>query len=411
LEPVSCTVGEFFYTTLLLQSLYPDMPTLLLFLRTDEDFQAGHRSFLSDASLQDAELSAALTTAVAALQAQASASSAPEDAYLVSLLQVRLQLQTFYRELGQWVHGTVQEYSRLIKQRNANNAAAVAQSEKRNAAAAEGKAAEDGAAAGDNSVQQAFEGSVRAAKKRSHESCVKITKIAQATVAALQGLLDLHKKGSTGVGADGETASSGSVFSDIPHPTKCPEIAFALSSKLVKFHQTGPIRRVEMKPYLASVSFVQDICREVVEISGAIMSFFDMPTVNTVAQAVAATPAPGSLLQPGILTFDHLLHTSLHVSSARLHLLTRSYYLAVLYVFSVEMNALMWASLYSKGLPKALVESELVTVHWVGGNPSAAAWDTLKGLSKCFPFALVLVVLVRERPLQAVRHGSRTHRT
>jgi hypothetical protein len=306
----------------------------------------------------------------------------------VALLQVRLQLQMFYRELGQWVHGTVQEYSRLIKQRNANNAAAVAESEKRNAvAAAEGKAVEDGAVAGESSVQQAFEGSVRVAKKRSHESCVKITKIAQAAVTSLQGLLDLHKKGCAG----SETAPSGSAFLDISHPTKCPEISFALSSKLVKFHQTGPIRRVEMKPYLASVSFVQNICREVAEISGVIMSFFEMPTVSTVAQAVAATPTPGSLLQPGILTFDHLLHTSLHVSSARLHLLTRSYYLAVLYVFSVEMNALMWASLYSKGLPKALVESELVTVHWVGGNPSAAAWDTLKGLSKYFSTGIFLL--------------------
>jgi hypothetical protein len=370
----------------------------LLFLCADEDFQAGHRSFLSDSTLQDAELSAALTASITALQAQATTTSAPEDAYLVALLKTRLQLQTFYRELGQWVHGAVQEYSRLIKQRNANNAAAVAQSEKRNAAAAEGRK-EDGAV--DNSVQQAFEGSVRAAKKRSHESCLKITKIAQATVTALQSLLDLHKKGSAGGSTENDTGSSGSVFSDIPHPTKCPEIAFALSSKLVKFHQTGPIRRVEMKPYLASVSFVQGICREVVEISGAIMSFFEMPTVSTVAQAVAATPAPGTMLQPGILTFGHLLHTSLHVSSSCLHLLTRSYYLAVLYVFSVEMNALMWASLYCKGLPAALVESELVTVHWVGGNPSAAAWDTLKGLSMCL---CLFFFHISERVFVSVMH-------
>lgn len=84
---------------------------------------------------------------------------------------------------------------------------------------------------------------------------------------------------------------------DIPLPTACTEIAFALNSKIVKLHQTGPIRRVTMKPYLASVAYLQSISREFDDVSASVMSFFELQIVLCRRGAGSGRCHPGSLRQ------------------------------------------------------------------------------------------------------------------
>jgi hypothetical protein len=351
----------------------------------DEDFQPGHRSFLSDGGINEGEAFTLLESVVSDLQTHAGTDAAADPAtqYLNALLNTRKQLHRFHRDTGSWVEGAVREYTRLIQQRHACSA------QERDAVEKGDTVSKDGGDAGP-SPAAALEASIRAAKKRNHDSCIKLMKLAQVTTTALQGLLDLHKSGAAADSAQSES----SIYEDIQHPARCPEIAFALSPKLVKLHQTGPIRRVEMKPYFASVAYMQGICKELVEVSGAMMSFFEMTTVRTVPEAVAATPVPGSVTRPGILTFDHVLYTAAHVSSACLHLLTRDYFYCSLLMLVTEMPSLLWASMYCKGLPKALIDSDLVSRHWLTGYPNIAAMDTLKGLGTPIALSLCVTVLV-----------------
>lgn len=344
-----------------------DLKCVLLFL-ADEDFQPGYKSFLSDKNLESVSILAALESVIVELEEQEATDSIVH--YLLQILRTRLQLHTFHYTVGFWVHSTIQEYSRLLKQRNAHNAAAAARAE---SDAALGEA--------ENSAEAALAQLLTAARKRSQQGCAKIKKLAAATVASLQSLVDLHN-----VGAGSADASTGGVYEDIAQPADCEAIAFALSNNIVKLHQTGPIRRVALKPYLASVAYVQSMCRELVEISGTVSTFFSSPIVSTVPQATAAQTAAASSANPSrsLLTLDTVLHTTLHISASCLHLLTRCYYTAVLYVLSPEMSSLIWASMYTKGLPKALIETDLVTKHWIPSNPSVAVWDTLKGLGSYY---------------------------
>lgn len=334
---------------------------------------------LSDKKLDPADLAHSLEAVINELKALQSADAV--TAYLLQLLQTRLQLQVFHYEVGEWVHSTVSEYTRMLKTRTANNAA-LTQAE--------------GPVDTTSGPYRALDLQVASAKKRNHVNCVHIKQLAQQASASLQSLQDTHATGARITGTSGveESASNtNSVFADITHPTACAEIAFALNSKLVKLHQTGPIRRVTMKTYLGSVAYLQSISREFEDVSTTFMSFFELRTVSTVAEAVAAaeesrgagnsnTPASTTVIGQGVLTMDHVLQTTMHVSAATLHLLTRCYYMAVLHVLSPEMHALIWASFYCKGLPRALIESDLVTRHWINGNPSVAVWDSLKGLGK-----------------------------
>ena len=275
--------------------------------------------------------------------------------YLLQILKTRLQLHNFHYSVGFWIHSTIQEYSRLLKQRRAEDPSSSSE-------------------AGANPAEMALTQLLLSARKRSKLGCAKIKTLSAQTAASLQSLIDLHHTGVVGAG----------IYEDIPHPTSCTEISFALSNNIVKLHQTGPIRRVAMKPYLASVSYVQSICAELVDISTTVASFFAAPIASTVeeARAVRATNESNGNLHRELLTLDTVLHTTLHLSAANLHLLTRCYYTAVLYVLSPDMTSLIWASMYTHGLPRALLESEVVTKHWIAANLCVVAWDTLKGLGE-----------------------------
>lgn len=336
-------------------------------MSTDEDFQPGYKSFLFDKNLESVSILAALESVIVELEEQEGLDSVAQ--YLLQTLKTRLQLHTFHYTVGFWIHSTIQEYARLLKQRNANNAAAAARAESLTAAGEP-----------ETSAEAALAQLLTAARKRSQQGCAKIKNLAAATVASLQSLVDLH---SAGAASD---ATEAGIYENITQPAECAAIAFALSNNIVKLHQTGPIRRVALKPYLTSVAYVQSICRELVEISGAVAAFFSVPIVSTVDQAVAVQTAAAASTNPNrsILTLDTVLHTTLHISASCLHLLTRCYYTAVLYVLSPEMSSLIWASMYTKGLPKALIETDLVTKHWIPSNPSVAVWDTLKGLGAHF---------------------------
>ena len=363
----------------------------------DEDFQPGYRSLLSDKSLNGEQLLTELQSVIAELESSITEKTEHtlEVSYLTRLLKTRLQLQKFFQHTGKFVHTTIQEYSSLLKKRNANHAAALARAEKRSEQVEQGlaPAADE---PGDNSLEQALEQLVQSQKKRSQESCKDIYNLAQETAAVLEQLLEFHS--TAGIKPETSASSSESIFSDISHPNQCSEISFALSSKLVKLHQTGPIRRVSMKSYTASVRYVQAICREFCDVTTTTTPFFQRPTVLTVASAttaiVAGSKSAASAREPAVLTLDYVLSTAMHTSAAGLHLLSRGYFLAILYVLSVEIAALIWASMFSQGLPRTLIESDLVSLHWIQGNPSAAVWETLKGIGKtslyCTPLYLYI---------------------
>lgn len=292
--------------------------------------------------------------------------------YLLQILKTRLQLHNFHYTVGFWIHSTIQEYTRLLKQRRAEDPSS--------------STAESGA----NPAEMALTQVLLSARKRSRLGCAKIKTLAAQTAASLQSLLDLHK---THEGKASTEEAGAGIYEDIPHPTSCSEISFALNNNIVKLHQTGPIRRVAMKPYLASVAYVQSICAELVDISTTVASFFAAPIAGTMeeARAIRATEQASGNSVKELLTLDTVLHTTLHLSAASLHLLTRCYYTAVLYVLSPDMTSLIWASMYTHGLPRALIESEVVTKHWIAANLCVVAWDTLKGLGKLFLFIIFLI--------------------
>jgi hypothetical protein len=86
--------------------------------------------------------------------------------------------------------------------------------------------------------------------------------------------------------------------------------------------------------------------------------------------------------QGGILTYDNVLATALQVSAARLQLMTRCFFHTAILMVCAEAPAMLFASLYFRGLPRSLLESDLVAMHWVNGNPATAATNTLKGLGE-----------------------------
>lgn len=286
--------------------------------------------------------------------------------YLLQVLKTRLQLHNFHYTVGFWIHSTIQEYGRLLKQRRAEDPA---------------NSSSTSSEAGANPAEVALTQLLVSARKRSKQGCAKIKTLAAHTAASLQSLLDLHK---TGVGKGTTEEAGAGIYEDIPHPTSCADISFALSNNIVKLHQTGPIRRVAMKPFLASVAYVQSICTELVDISTTVASFFATPIAGTMEQVKTTWAADQANGQPprDLLTLDIVMHTTLHLSAASLHLLTRCYYTAVLYVLSPDLTSLIWASMYTHGLPRALIESEVVTKHWIASNLCVVAWDTLKGLGK-----------------------------
>ena len=326
---------------------------LYVFFQSDEDFQPGYKNFLFDKTLESVNILAALESVIVELEEVDSGDNTVQ--YLLQILKTRLQLHNFHYSVGFWIHSTIQEYSRLLKQRRAEDPSSSSE-------------------AGANSAEMALTQLLRSARKRSKLGCAKIKTLSAQTAASLQSLIDFHHTGVAGAG----------IYEDIPHPTSCTEISFALSNNIVKLHQTGPIRRVAMKPYLASVAYVQSICTELVDISTTVASFFAAPIASTVeeARAVRATNESNGNLHRELLTLDTVLHTTLHLSAANLHLLTRCYYTAVLYVLSPDMTSLIWASMYTHGLPRSLLESEVVTKHWIAANLCVVAWDTLKGLGE-----------------------------
>jgi len=205
-------------------------PTIL----SDEDFQPGYKNFLFDKTLESVNILAALESVIVELEEVDSGDNTVQ--YLLQILKTRLQLHNFHYSVGFWIHSTIQEYSRLLKQRRAEDPSS--------------KALEAGA----NPAEMALTQLLLSARKRSKLGCAKIKTLSAQTAASLQSLMDLHKAGGVVSG----------IYEDIPHPTSCAEISFALSNNIVKLHQTGPIRRVAMKPYLASVAYVQSICTELV---------------------------------------------------------------------------------------------------------------------------------------------------
>jgi uncharacterized membrane protein YgcG len=421
---------------------------------------------LSDRTLQDVDVLASLKASIDALSTSSTAGISSPGAgdevvgsnnssstslcqqYLLKFLQTRMQLQKFYRELGNFVHGTVQEYSRLFKMRMANNSARTEAREKRQqeqptaavsvAGAGAGAAAAAALGESDNnaaSAEQALETLLVASKKRCYASCTALGKISATTARVLQELVDFHKAhAAEEPGAEAEAEAKGavptttsanpdsnasasasasvsaaphaSVFANMAKPSACPELAFAYSSKLVKLNQTGPIRKVATKSFLDSLAYMKSICSEVEAVTGVCKPYFQLPIVSSCAAlriaqkkkaaadaAAAAGGGGGSGASSssssssggggGILTWDDVLQNTLHLTSTCPHLLTRCHYVAVLHALSPDISGLLWGSMYARGLPTSLLESELMQLMWLPGNPTLTAWETLKGLMAC----------------------------
>jgi hypothetical protein len=82
------------------------------------------------------------------------------------------------------------------------------------------------------------------------------------------------------------------------------------------------------------------------------------------------------------ITIEQILCTSLDISRMKLHLVARSFYVAGLYKFAAQYGIAntLRNSMLQKGVPRSIVEYELVAKHWLNDVPVTTVWETLKDL-------------------------------
>jgi len=85
------------------------------------------------------------------------------------------------------------------------------------------------------------------------------------------------------------------------------------------------------------------------------------------------------------VNYEDLLALAMQSSSRRIHLLPRSALYALLAAIchgggSTTMSYLLQKSMLQRGIPFVLVRGELIAQQWLTGNPTSAAWETLRWL-------------------------------
>lgn len=353
----------------------------------------GYKHLLSGASLEDEAVILMLQNLCSEIEAEISSTKStncfPSSMHvLLLLLQTRLRLHKMYQALGTWTHETILYYSKLIKQR-VDNAETSKTTEEKEAA-----------------ILQLNK------KNECVNSCLEIkqTAVSAATkISELLQLLTAHSDQQT-INDDSSSCSETCFYTNILFPPGkgstaaaaadsnkeaittvggAEVAAFAFNSVIVKLQQVGPIRRVPLRNYSDNLEYIRNICDEMSTVCESALPLFTTATADSVSALVSivAMKCSNSKLCDGndnaSLTLDDVLHTSLHLSSACLHLLPRCLYCAVLHVLSPDICSLLWASMHAKGLPAALLESDLLRKQWLPGNPATAVWDTLKALVVC----------------------------
>ena len=145
------------------------------------------------------------------------------------------------------------------------------------------------------------------------------------------------------------------------HAEEGDDVQFAFSAALVKMMQNSPIRHVEFKPFPSAVKYLAALCEELVSTSTLVEGW--------TASAAAST-----------LTLDSLLQTMVACSARRLHVVTRSLLVTSLGLLSLGMDSFVGQSMRAHGLPKALVDWELLVV-FVKEVLGPVCTDTLRGLT------------------------------
>ena len=164
------------------------------------------------------------------------------------------------------------------------------------------------------------------------------------------------------------------------------DIQFALNPNLIKIHQHGPARKFEFKNYVSSVDYLVSMMDDMLLVNETTVSLLSYHTVDSVSainnlSSISSSSSSSSSSSPlaSVLTIDQLITTSVSIHETDPQLMARCYYLSTLYILSPDLSQLLWASMYSSGLPHSMIDSDLVNKKWLCENPTSAAWDLLKG--------------------------------
>mmetsp|Transcript_18974 Transcript_18974/g.18300 ORF Transcript_18974/g.18300 Transcript_18974/m.18300 type:complete len:808 (+) Transcript_18974:130-2553(+) len=312
----------------------------------DEDFQTVNKVILSvDLSDIEAEegLAIALNEVETHIEGQVDEGAKGEMRELLGLLRCRQALQSFYKACAEWTHTAIATATRA----------------KTNASESVDR-------------KDLLKLSVTARDSAKH------------TLSVLQEMTDLDSfknevKGfktpgvavviptSTAYAAANAASSSEAPAEEAlqENDFKCykgiEDISFAFSEIIVKVMQPTAVRAIHLKPFSESLVHIRQICTEVIEICRIYEEFCQQDGLN--------------------LDYESLLHVSSKLCNQKMHLLSRSFYLGVLYTWLPYMGDLIIVSMKARGVPVAIVSNSQVKDHWVKLGVSRVAWDTLKALT------------------------------
>jgi hypothetical protein len=130
-------------------------------------------------------------------------------------------------------------------------------------------------------------------------------------------------------------------------------------------NSNAPKRQVIIKPLKESLAEVLKITEQVEEVASSVILSF------------ASTRLVGDQLATNY-SFEEFLRNSITFSEKSFHLLSRSYYMAFLYIVGPLLDEMLLNSMASRGLPPKLLKLKNSVREWIFSSPTLASWESIK---------------------------------
>ncbi len=146
---------------------------------------------------------------------------------------------------------------------------------------------------------------------------------------------------------------------------------------LARLHMVGPLRKVERTSFSESLKDMQRICNDLLVVFAATELLPDHLEIIVNARDVHASVPPHNL------SWEQVFQLFVDLSKQRLHLIARSWCIAVQSVISLDLNTYLVNSMRHRGIPNSILFVQTVIDEWIAGNPCLAAWEVMRSTSVC----------------------------
>lgn len=135
---------------------------------------------------------------------------------------------------------------------------------------------------------------------------------------------------------------------------------------LTRLMMISPLKKVVLPSFTEAISLLSTLTSQILLIKD-VQGSWDSITEEFMGEKV--------------LSWEYIFQLSSHLSTRKLHLVTRSFYLGVLHTLAFNLDLSLGLSLKQRGIPEDILKQDVVCREWLASSFLHFAWDVLKSLT------------------------------